>query len=77
MKRDLSMYPQGEGAVRVVRTFGGKEFEYGRTFDSFDIDQIDIYKEMMKKLGYNVRSVWDGSVIHIYTRLNKTEIKRK
>lgn len=72
MKKKMSRYPQGEGAVKAFRTFKGKEFEYGRTFDAFDENQIDIYKEMMKKLGYNVRSVWDGNVTHIYIRLSKS-----
>lgn len=72
MKKKSTIYPQGEGDVRTFRTFRGKEFEYGRTFDAFDEDQIDIYKGMMKKLGYNVRTVWDGNDIHIYLRLSKT-----
>ena len=62
-------YPQGNENIKEFRTFQGKKFEYARTFDSNDKDQIDVYKSMMKKLGYKVRTVWDSLYIHVYTRM--------
>lgn len=64
-----NIYPFGKGMVRRVRLFGRQEFEYGRSFDEMDQEQLQIYKNMLKRsLGLKVRTVKADSLIHVYNR---------
>ena len=68
-KSTTNIYPFGKGTVRRVRLFSGQEFEYGRSFDEMDQDQLQIYKDMLKRtLGLKVRTIKADSLVHVYSR---------